>query len=87
MSVILDFIGLGGVDPGLEVPFLPVILEGLIEVADRQSVVHDIAGILHGHCEELPQVLILWLLLQILLLPAVHILSIPDQHVEVAVQK
>lgn len=87
MAVILHLIRLAWVHSRFQVPFLSIVFESFVEIADGESIIHDLTGILHGHGEEVLQVLIIWFVLQVLLLPGIDVLSVPDQHVEVGVQQ
>lgn len=87
MAIVLDLVVLARVDPGLQVAFFSIVFEGLVEVADWQAVVHDIACVLHRHREELLQVFVIWLILQVLLLPGIGALAVPHQHVEIGIQQ
>ena len=87
MAVVLHLVALAWIHPGFQVTFLSIVFEGLIEVADGETVVHDITCVLHRHCEELLQVLVIWLILEVLLLPGIGTLAVPHQDVEVGIQQ
>lgn len=87
MSIIFHLIRFTRVHPRLQIPLLSVVLESLVEITDRKAVVHDLAGVLQRHGKKFPQILVLWLLLDVLLLPGVDVLAVPHQDVEIGVQQ
>ncbi len=87
MPVVLHFVRLARIHPRFQITLLPVVFESLVKIADWQPVVHDFTGVLHGHCEEVLEILVVRLLLKILLLPGVYTLAVPEEHVEVGIEE
>ncbi len=87
MSIILIFIRFRRINSRFKIPLLPIILKSLVKVRHRQPVIHDITCILHRHTKKLLKVLVIWLILQIIFLPRICTLPVPQQHIEVTIQQ
>lgn len=87
MSIVFYLVAFSWINFGLEVPFLSVVFESLVEVGHWQSIVHNVTRILHGHFEKLLEVLVLGIFLQIVFLPAIGTFPIPNQYIKVTVQQ
>lgn len=87
MPVRLHLAGCRGIHPCFQVSFLPVVFEGLVEIRDWQSIIHDFTGIPQRSLKELSEIFELWVFIGFLFFPALNVVAKPNDHCEVRIHQ